>query len=431
MNERDEKYFKFVADDTENNRGRLVNACNELDYLYKHPEVNQIFSKHFLNDIITYATNFSEFYKPYRNVKSIEEFPILKKSDFKDNWDKIVVKECIEGEKIVTKYTSGSTGTPFKMVLDKYKHARWIAGNKVLRALNGVRSHEKTVFISANVADKNIPMERQERDNVYYLDYAYLDKDSVKGLIEYMEKNNVRTMTAIASIYDKIAEYIVKGEVPQWNGDFIAVFSMSELLKESTRKIIADYFKCPMYSYYANEENGAFAIEDGSGNGYLLNTVDYYLEVLAMDKDEPVKDGEIGRLVITDYFNKAFPIIRYENGDLVSLKHMEDGRVYIQKIMGRVTDVLYATDGTMVDFFHAISFLEPCQDIKQFQLIQKDYDTFKWILNTNNHSYERMIIDECKKLFGENSKWTFEYVDNIPKLRSGKTRMTVCEIKNV
>ena len=67
-------------------------------------------------------------------------------------------------------------------------------------------------------------------------------------------------------------------------------------------------------------------------------------------------------------------------------------------------------------------------DIKQFQLVQEDYHNFTWILNTANHSYEEMIVRECKELFGEDSNWKFQYVNEIPKLRSGKSRMTVCNI---
>ena len=170
------------------------------------------------------------------------------------------------------------------------------------------------------------------------------------------------------------------------------------------------------------------AVEDGSDIGCLANTADFHLEVLSMDNDLPAKDGEVGRLVITDYFNKAFPIIRYENGDLVSKETMEDGRVYITEIVGRKTDTLYTTDGRIVHYFNSISFLEPYMDIKQFQLIQEDYHHFTWILNTDNHNYEDMIKHECKILFGEDSEWKFEYVNEIPKLRSGKTRMTVCKI---
>ena len=428
MDERTEKFNSFVEYDRINNKGRLVNACDELEFLLNNPQINSIFSQHYLTELLTYATSFSNFYSSYKNYTCLQDFPILKKQDLKDNWDRIAVKKY-NADEVVVKYTSGSTGTPFKMIMDKYKHARWIAGNKVLRALDGVKSHEKTMFISTNVADKNIPMERQERDNVYYLDYRYLGEDAFSDLIQRLMSENFKTITAISSVYEAMARYIISGKAPKWNGKLIAIFAMSELLKDNTRKIIEEYFECPMYSYYANEENGAFAIDDGSGNGHLLNTVDYHFEVLKMDSDEPTEDGEVGRLIITDYFNKAFPIIRYENGDLVSLKHFKDGRVYITKLMGRVADVLYTTDGTMVDIFHAISFLEPCQDIKQFQLVQDDYDKLTWILNTSNHTHEEFIVNESKKLFGESVNIEFKYVEEIPKLRSGKTRMTVCNIR--
>ena len=428
MTERDVKYEAFVKEDMENNRGRLINCCNEIEYLLAHPSDAEIFSQHYLNDILTYATNFSNYYKQYQNFKCLEDFPIVNKEMLKEHWDEIEVEQYKNCADNCVKFTSGSTGTPFKMVMDRYKHCRWIAANKVFRANVGVRSHEKTVFISETVADKKIPIERQEKDNVYYLDCKYFDDKALRNLLDYLIKEEVKTLTTLASLLDKLASYISDGKAPLWQGAFLAVFSVSETLKENTRKIISQYFGCPVYVLYANEENGVLGVEDGSGFGCRANTADFYFEVLSMDDDTPAKDGEVGRLVITDYFNKAFPMIRYENGDLVSKKTMEDGSVYITEILGRKTDALYTTDGRMVHYFNSISFLEPYMDIKQFQLIQEDYHNFTWILNTENHGYEEMIVRECKELFGEDSNWEFQYVNEIPKLRSGKSRMTVCNI---
>lgn len=426
--EQKEKYELFVKEDMENNRGRLINCCKEIKFLLGHSQSIEIFAQHYLNDILTYATTFSDYYKQYKNYKSLQDFPIMNKGLLKEHWEEIAVKQYADCADNCTKYTSGSTGTPFKMVMDRYKHCRWIAANKIFRDNVGVCSHEKTVFISGTVADKKIPIERQERDNVYYLDCKYLDDGAIDELLLYLMRNEIKTLTSMASVLDKLARYIVSGNAPQWKGNFLAVFSVSETLKENTRKIISEYFGCSVYVLYANEENGVLAVEDGSGIGCRANIADFYFEVLSMEDDSPAKDGEVGRLVITDYFNKAFPVIRYENGDLVSKKTMEDGRVYITEILGRKTDTLYTTDGRMVHYFDSISFLEPFMDIKQFQLIQEDYHNFIWVLNTENHSYEEMIVRECKELFGEDSNWKFQYVDEIPKLRSGKLRMTVCNI---
>lgn len=425
---RDQKYQAYVEDDKKNNRGRLTNCCDEISFFLSNPKANEILVERNLNDILTYATTFSEFYKPYKAFSCLQDFPLVNKHFLKEHWEEIAVKQYADAPQNCTKFTSGSTGTPFRMIMDRYKHCRWIAGNKVFRANVGVRSHEKTVFISGTVQDKKIPMDRQERDNVYYLDCKYLDDSSLNDLINYLVYNEVKTMTAMASVLDKIASFINRGLAKKWEGDFLAVFSVSETLKGSTRKTISEYFKCPVYVLYANEENGVLGVEDGSGKGCRANEVDFYFEVLSMDSDEPAKEGEIGRLVITDLFNKAFPVIRYENGDLVSLNRDEMGKLYITEIAGRKTDTLYTTDGRMVHYFDGISFLEPLMDIKQFQLIQYSYTEFKWILNTKNHEYEEFILRESKELFGEEAVFKFEYVDEIPKLRSGKSRMTVCLI---
>lgn len=429
MEEREIKYNAFVDLDKSTNLGRLVNACDELNFLFAHPEVNKIFAKRNENEILTYATKFSSFYKQFAGFKSLQDFPIVDKAFLKAHWNEIAVPEFANDKNICTKYTSGSTGTPFKMILDKQKHARWIAENKVYRSNVGVLSHEKTLYTSGTVRDRLIPIERMERDNVYYAILPYLNDEVLIGVINRLINERFRTFTSMASILDKIAKIIVAKKVPEWTGELIAIFSVSEPLKSTTRKIISGYFKCPVYVLYANEENGVLGVEDGSEFGCRANNVDFTLEVLKMDCDEPADDGEVGRLVITDYFNKAFPIIRYANGDLVSVKRFDDGKLYITEILGRLVDTLYTTDGRIVHYFDGISFMEEYMDINQFQLIQEDYHHFTWVLNTQNHSYEGMIIDYCKKLFGQDSEWKFEYVNEIPKLSSGKTRMTVCKIK--
>ena len=425
---RDEKYKAFIEDDFKNNRGRLVSCCKEIDYLLAHPQANEILNKHYLNDILTYATLFSPLYKNYKDFKSLSDFPIVNKQYLKDHWDEIVVHEYQNLLDNREKFTSGSTGTPFKMIMDRYKHCRWIAGNKVFRSNVGVQSHEKTLYFSGTVADKNIPLERQERDNVFYINRAQIDDTVLLEVINKLNNEGFRTLTAMASILEKLAHFIVDNKAPEWRGGMLGIFSVSEHLKENVRTVISEYFHCPVYVLYANEENGVLAVEDGSEFGCRANEADFFFEVLKMDSDEPAEEGELGRLVITDLFNKAFPVIRYENGDLVSIRRTESGKLYIEKIAGRKIDTLYTTDGKMVHYFECISFLEPYMDIRQFQLVQLDYHRFRWVLNTNNHTYEDMIVKESKLVFGEDSEWEFEYVEELPKLRSGKVKMTVCLI---
>jgi len=427
--EQEEKFAAFKEDDIKNNRGRIVNSMDEIRFLISHPKECEIHQKIQLNEILTFATLYSEYYKKYADFKILQDFPIVDKNVYRENWDKIAVKEYSELPDSRVKYTSGSTGTPFKIVLDRARHGRWIAGNKVFREIVGMESHDKGIYVSANITDKQIPMDRQIRDNMYYIDCAFLDKGGINDFIDYLIDNDVHYMTILASALERICIMIQEGKVKPWTGHFVGIDTQSDMLKESTRKIASEYFKCPVTDTYGCEEFGVIASEDGSGYGRLVNNADLYVEVLELDKDVPVKEGEIGRLVITDLYNKAFPMIRYALGDLGSIITTKDGKQYLNQLAGRQADMLYTTDGKPVNYFYIISLLEPYQDIKQFQLIQQDYNHFKWILNTENHSYEKMIVEYSKNLFGKDSEWEFEYVTELPKLKSGKRKMTVCNIE--
>lgn len=115
-----------------------------------------------------------------------------------------------------------------------------------------------------------------DRDNVFYYQQAYHDDDSLKKLILFLEDNDFVTMTAMASVYDHLAAWVREGKAPEWKGDFIVLYSVSETLKDSTRKTISDYFRCPVYVLYANEGNGVLAVEDGSGFGCRANIFSKY-----------------------------------------------------------------------------------------------------------------------------------------------------------
>ena len=125
MTEQERKYAAFVEDDLQNNRGRLVNCCEELQIMLQNLAIASIVAERSLNKILTYATTFSELYKPYKNFRKLQDFPIADKSFLKEHWDEIAIKEYAGLPDNRVKFTSGSTGTPFQMVMDRYKHCRW------------------------------------------------------------------------------------------------------------------------------------------------------------------------------------------------------------------------------------------------------------------------------------------------------------------
>ena len=63
MTEREQKYNAFAENDRMHNAGRLLNGCEELKFLLDNPQANQVFAKHYENDILTYAAKLSPYYR--------------------------------------------------------------------------------------------------------------------------------------------------------------------------------------------------------------------------------------------------------------------------------------------------------------------------------------------------------------------------------
>ena len=428
MTEREEKFAAFVRDDVLNNRGLIINQYRENLLLMDRPLEMEAFRKGYLTNMLTYVTRHSRFYQQYEGYKSLEDFPVVNKEILKQNWDDVFVDEFKDRSDNKEKRTSGSTGTPFQVYWDRRKHCRMIADSKWFAHLGGVESHERIVCMIVNEKGDRSPLEKQQRDNVYNIYCSYFDDESIGNILKELYDLKPKMVIAYSSMWDAVANYIYEKKAKDYKFELTSIMAEAEGLKERTREIISDYFKCPVYSRYGNEECGTLAQEDGSGFGHRINTASYYIEVLEMNADKPAKEGEIGRVVITDLFNYAFPIIRYENGDLATKYTAEDGKEYLKDVIGRKVDMLYTTDGKMVNWLHSLIFLKKYRDIKQFQIVQKTRTDFVWVLNTQNHDYEQLILSEAKEIFGQESRHEFQYVDEIPKMRSGKTKMTVCEI---
>lgn len=86
----------------------------------------------------------------------------------------------------------------------------------------------------------------------------------------------------------------------------------------STRRRIEEGWGARVIDHYGLTEVGPIAFECWEAPGSLhLNEAEYVCEILEIDSDRPVADGERGELVITNLGRAASPLIRYRTGDVV------------------------------------------------------------------------------------------------------------------
>ena len=67
-----------------------------------------------------------------------------------------------------------------------------------------------------------------------------------------------------------------------------------------------------------------------------------------LNEDKKIGFGQRGRIVITDLYNYATPLIRYDTGD-VGIMHLdENNHPYFSQVLGRKLDLIYDTKGNLV-----------------------------------------------------------------------------------
>jgi phenylacetate-CoA ligase len=206
------------------------------------------------------------------------------------------------------------------------------------------------------------------------------------------------------------------------------VVGAAETLSDEMRHKIENMFGTKVYDYYGSRETNNLAGECKEGLMHVL-AFHNYIEVLN-NHNQPVKEGEEGRVIVTNLHNYSMPFLRYEIGDMAVLgpKKCKCGNTLptLKKVTGRITDHFVKEDGTIIPaefFIHLIGVVCNKGFVKKFQVIQEDYKRIKLlvILEGNiSESEKEDIEDKIKLVMGQDCKIVWDFIEEIPKTSQGK-----------
>ena len=155
------------------------------------------------------------------------------------------------------------------------------------------------------------------------------------------------------------------------------------------------------------------------------------------EHDNHVKAGELGRIVVTDLASYAMPLIRYDIGDMgrPSEKQCSCGvnLPLMEIVEGRKEDFIRTRDGKLV---HAAYLCYTLKDdaVSEFKMYQKDINKLLVHIVKSpsfNSDTEAMLDGKLRTELGEGMDITFEYLERIPRERSGKLRYFVSELRTL
>lgn len=383
-----------------------------------------------LSNILHYATLHTDYYKDV-NPEVLNNFPVITKSDIITYMEAMFSKEYkTKREALKIMCTSGSSGTPFKIYQDANKVLRNKADLVFFYNIGGYYIGDRMYYMRIWTEMNKKSKIQLYRDNFRMLDASYLDilgsNKFIKTINSYKKE---KVILGYASSFTALMNHLEYENIEDWK--IKSIFTQAEELPIKVKRKMRDMFKCPVMSRYSNQENGIIAQQPRTGEDYFeLNTGSYFVEFLKLNSDEPADEMEEARIVITDLFNRAIPMIRYDTEDIGIYSYITDknGRKQkvLNKIIGRRSDYLYSNKKEKLapQTFSVLMWKYNC--IKQYQLIQEDYDiiTLKLVYKENKreNNIEEQLIESIKQLFGDRTKINIQNVENIPIAASGKRK---------
>ncbi|MBK8547874.1 MAG: hypothetical protein IPL63_11010 [Saprospiraceae bacterium] len=201
--------------------------------------------------------------------------------------------------------------------------------------------------------------------NIRTVDVLKLDDNSLAILLENFKKESglfgvigyASALEALCKYCDKFPDKIGKTKIN-------SMISISESLPSEAKQKLSKHFGLPVVARYSNVENGILGQHRRDNTEeFELNHASYYFEIMHIDRDEVLPDGEIGRIIITDLYNFAMPMIRYDTGDIGSItKSNISGHRVLTQLEGRKLDLLYNTQNNL---FRLFWYTKTCGNIKK------------------------------------------------------------------
>ncbi|KAB2336561.1 phenylacetate--CoA ligase family protein [Cytobacillus depressus] len=401
------KIRKNLIDIDEKMNGKR-DSLNELPNLLKY-----------VNENVPYYQDIDE--------TNLYNFPVVKKNDIMENFDAFQSKENPNAD-LHWVSTSGSTGVPFKANQNAKKRNRTIADLIYVHNKNGWHLGDKYVYLRAWVSKYTVSKLRVFLQNYIAVDIVNFNdeqKESFRKLLKNDKK--IKVVLGYASAMENFVHYLEEKGDDESMFNINVIFTVSDNLSDSSKEKLERMFGCPVINRYSNEELGVLAYTPAYCNTFTLNTASYYFELLKLNSDEPAEPGEIGRLVITDLYNRSMPFIRYDTGDL-AISHDQDRNhiTHLTSFQGRMADVIQDVSGNIITAPIVNNYLADFHDIGKYQLIQHgemEYE-LKVVCNTDLYNVEE-YKRACKQFLGGKAIINVKHVENIPVEKNGEYKTII------
>ncbi len=384
-----------------------------------------------LAKVLEFARDKVPYYKNLPTRKSdpfeeVRQFPVLTKQIIKENLDQLLT---LPAKNLIAESSSGSSGLQSTVYMDKSAQASQRAMQMLWFEWSGYRIGDSILQTGMTLDRGVVKAVKDILLKTKYLPAFNLEAEVIERALLDLRKNPRQCLFGYASSLNVLAETAIELNIT--DVAFKQAVSWGDKLFPHYREKIKRAFGCDTVDTYGCTEGAMVAAQCREGN-YHLSINQCYLEVVD-DEGNPVRPGELGKVLVTRFDNFAMPLIRYYLGDLVETEEKNDSSCrcgrhlpLLRRIVGRDTDIVKTRSGKrmIVHFFTAI--FEHVPQIKQFKVVQKSLDEIEIHYVRENDFVFDVIENVEKKIhhhLGEKLPVKWIETDSIAPTKSGKPQI--------
>ena len=421
---------------------KLLDGIDYTERLDREEQIRLVREK--LTDIIGFAIRNVPFYGKFSYLEKdlhtsnvfeiLMELPVVGKQEIREEPKAFLARG--HGN-YVTTGTSGTTGTPFHVRMDRNT---FLLGDALWWRRTVWAGLEKRDWIARLVGDPIIPLSVKNprrpwivsyADRRIYLSTFHLSRDAAPRIGTLLNRRRPAYIMGYPSSLEILGGYLEEsGFEIEWKPKRI-LFS-SEPMYTHQERIIRRIFKAEISGLYGSAEKVISAAQCEEGT-YHLSLVDGYLE------------GQFGILdnrqpgLTTTLTNRVMPLIRYEIGDVIKTNASFGcacGRTLpaIDPVITKWEDWVITPSGRKISA-SAITWAFKHEDMERIvksQVVQEEIGTVKVYIDTDEASLSRFrdeLKESLNKMFFGEMKIDIIRTDEFEIMQSGKSRFVVNKLR--
>jgi phenylacetate-CoA ligase len=358
-----------------------------------------------------------------RSLDDLRQLPILTKGEIQEQPQRFRA-ENVAPRDVLLHHTSGSTGAglqfPATRAAEREQWAVWWR----YRGWHGIALNEACLYFGGRsivpLDQRKAPFWRYNRPSRQILFSGYhLSPETAPAYLDEMRRSGVRWLHGYPSLVSLIAQYALASGVRlrlSW------ITTGAESLLPHQARIIEDAFGVAPRQHYGMAEGVANISQCPDGKLHVdedFSAVEFV----------PAADG-VYRIVGSSFANPAFPLLRYDVGDLAVLSNDKcdcgrPGRV-VREIDGRKEDFVITKSGAMLGRLDHI--FKDCTNVAEAQIRQSERGRMTiHVATTKRYGVddERRLAEEVRKRVGDDVDFEIVRVERIERTSRGKLRLVV------